>query len=230
VRFEGYKNKGEGKMKVCEIFSSIQGEGVTCGRPAVFLRLAGCNLNCKWCDTKYHIHGKDLTSSQVISSIKKFNISHLVVTGGEPLLQQRELINLAHNLSDFIIEIETNSTIMPDTLLRDYVNYWNVSPKLSNSGDSPDYLYTHWEIVNFFKENKNSIFKFVVEKEKDLEEIIQFEKVFNIPKEKIFLMPQARTKYELSKNIPKVAKWALENKFNLSNRMQVQIWGTKRGV
>ena len=72
-----------------EIFYSLQGEGTRCGTPAVFLRLAGCNLACKWCDTK-HSWGNGILCSvrDIAAHIRDYECGALVITGGEPLLQQ----------------------------------------------------------------------------------------------------------------------------------------------
>jgi len=86
-----------------EIFHSLQGEGPTIGTATVFLRLATCNLACTWCDTKYtwdwdHYRYDDevisMETSSVRDSILAFDCPHLVITGGEPLLQQRDLTGL----------------------------------------------------------------------------------------------------------------------------------------
>ncbi len=107
-----------------EIFHSIQGEGVHAGRPAVFLRLAHCNLACVWCDTRYtwdwehYDQRKEVESVSVDEAeeeIRRFDCRNLVVTGGEPLIQQRALAPLLERLksSGFWIEVETNGTIVP---------------------------------------------------------------------------------------------------------------------
>ena len=90
-----------------EIFLSIQGEGASLGTQSVFLRLALCNLACIWCDTKYtwdwhnydyHREAMELTQQQVEESITKYPCHHLVITGGEPLLQKRALEPLVRSL------------------------------------------------------------------------------------------------------------------------------------
>ena len=86
-------------MLINEIFYSIQGEGRSAGKPAVFLRLSGCNLKCRWCDTKYAWKkGEEMTTGQIIQKIKKYPCKHLVVTGGEPMLQQEGLEELLKKL------------------------------------------------------------------------------------------------------------------------------------
>ena len=129
-----------------EIFHSIQGEGVYAGRPAVFLRLAFCNLACVWCDTRFtwdwehYDQRKEITAlslDEAEEAIRRYRCRNLVVTGGEPLVQQRSLAPLLERLKGggFWIEVETNGTIAPGKKLLGVVDHWSVSPKLENSGN-----------------------------------------------------------------------------------------------
>src|SRR5450432_1912642 len=112
------------ELKVSEIFESLQGEGASVGAPTVFVRLAQCNLHCTWCDTKYtwdfeHYRYEDEVHEQSVDAVAQIvNASttrRLVLTGGEPLLQQRALQALWGALaSDIAVEVETNGTIAPD--------------------------------------------------------------------------------------------------------------------
>ncbi len=112
-------------MDVSEIFYSVQGEGVNAGLPSVFLRLAVCNLQCSWCDTKYtwdwkqYDYNKEvhkMNAEQIKEQILKYGCRHIVITGGEPMLQQEELAGLLVSLKKvgFEAEIETNGTILPN--------------------------------------------------------------------------------------------------------------------
>ena len=103
-------------MRVSEVFSSLQGEGRNQGRPTVFLRLAGCNLACAWCDTAYAREGgTEMAHDAVLAAVRKTAgpCRRLCVTGGEPLLQQDALVPLAAALASegYTVEIETNGTI-----------------------------------------------------------------------------------------------------------------------
>src|SRR6185436_10838972 len=108
-------------LRISEIFESVQGEGASAGEPSVFLRLSTCNLRCTWCDTKYtwdwtafryedevHPMNVDEVRKRIVQSAS----GRLIVTGGEPLLQRRELEALLAELpEDLYVEFETNGTL-----------------------------------------------------------------------------------------------------------------------
>jgi 7-carboxy-7-deazaguanine synthase len=103
-------------MRVAEVFPSLQGEGRNQGRPTVFLRLAGCNLACAWCDTAYAREGgAEMAADAVVAAVRETagSCRRLCVTGGEPLLQQEALVPVVAALAfeGYDVEIETNGTI-----------------------------------------------------------------------------------------------------------------------
>jgi 7-carboxy-7-deazaguanine synthase len=116
-----------GQMRLIEIFYSIQGEGPAMGRPATFVRLAGCNLSCQGCDTDLK-PGQEVSLPDVLKSIQG---KRVVITGGEPTLQMgelTELISLLHS-NGMEIHIETNGTNpIPEAIL-EKIHYAVVSPK-----------------------------------------------------------------------------------------------------
>ena len=137
-----------------EIFASLQGEGASMGRPVAFVRLSRCNLACVWCDTAYtwrftgdnRPHRDNITfdrkANQVTLSaedtaqrIAALGQKRLVITGGEPLLQAPALAEMLAHLPDIAVEIETNGTVAPPPRLDVRVDQYNVSPKLSHSGN-----------------------------------------------------------------------------------------------
>ena len=225
-------------MKVSEIFSSIQGEGPHAGKPSVFLRTALCNLKCVWCDTKYtwdwdnydyskEVH--ELPIEKVIEKIKEFEPKHLVITGGEPLIQQNDIASLLSKLGDdYFVEVETDCTIIPNSAMLEHVNHWNVSPKTSNSGNSREAREIP-QCYDFFVKSENSVFKFVIENETDLVEIDELITKYSIPKNKILLMPQASTKDELNLKKEEIEKIAIAKGLLFSSRLQVERWGNQRG-
>lgn len=101
-------------MKIADIFTSLQGEGKNQGRPCLFIRLAGCNLNCRWCDTpESRTGGREMSVRDLLDSVQNSGQSHLCITGGEPLLQAEDLMCLLSSLHErgFLVDIETNGTI-----------------------------------------------------------------------------------------------------------------------
>lgn len=101
-------------MKISEIFASLQGEGRYVGAPQVFVRVAGCNLDCSWCDTRYAREGGvELSVGEIMDKVRSYGIPLVCVTGGEPLMQPEELKELIAELKKeghFVI-LETNGTL-----------------------------------------------------------------------------------------------------------------------
>ena len=225
-------------MQVNEIFKSIQGEGPNFGKPAIFLRTAQCNLKCTWCDTKYtwdwknydfQKEVKEMTIDEVKDAILDLEVKHLVITGGEPLLQQDDLADLLSFLKpDFYVEVETNCTILPNKMLTDLIDQWNVSPKTKNSGN-PLELCENNECYYFFANQENCFFKYVVENESDIPEIKKFVTKYNIPENRVQLMTQASTKEEISMKEKSISELAKLHNFSFSPRLHVAMWGSQRG-
>ncbi|MEK9727896.1 MAG: 7-carboxy-7-deazaguanine synthase QueE [Candidatus Margulisiibacteriota bacterium] len=230
-------------IRVSEIFYSVQGEGVTVGVPAIFIRLQGCNLDCgsrggAWvCDTEaVWKRGEKRLISELAETIQvDFNEAlrngaHVVITGGEPLLQQDAVIELLHQFNNkWPIEIETNGTILPHDPLKKRINYWNVSPKLSNSGEAFDKRVQ--PSLDWFSEQPNAIFKFVVNNENDINEIeSSFKWVKQLPIRQKFLMPAADNRIELHQKYESIISLAKSNGYSLSQRLHLTVWDQKTGI
>lgn len=236
-----------------ETFHSIQGEGRNLGQEVVFCRLSECNLNCGFCDTpnswcytqnKADNHEDsivydraenqtEVSIDDLVDTIKNYNEPHIVITGGEPLLQQRTLPNFIKKLRDenpdFYVEIETNGTIYPNDEMAELVNQWNVSPKLSNSGELQKRRIKA-KALQKFTELPNADFKFVVSNEEDIEEILTLLDEYEVPADRVFLMPLGRTREELAETEPLVKELAETLNMNFSTREHINRWGDKRGV
>lgn len=229
------------------------------GVPAVFLRLGGCNLLCggkgtqtdkqlhdgaTWrCDTievwQKHIKLSVSEVAQMFNS-KLFTErlrkgAHLVVTGGEPLVQQPQLAELFLELAvkygvSCFVEVETNGTVPLESQFMGWINQWNISPKLSNSG-MPEKLRIVPDVIWQLRKMPRSYFKFVISCDADMQETIDtFINPFRINPRQVYLMPAAESQEELAERLPMVAKWAKYLGANLSNRMHIQIWNKKTGV
>jgi 7-carboxy-7-deazaguanine synthase len=102
-----------GRLRITEIFHSLQGEARDVGRPTVFVRLTGCPLRCVWCDTEYAFHGGDWRDiAGIVAEVAAYGARHVCVTGGEPLAQKRCLA-LLEALCDagFDVSLETSGAI-----------------------------------------------------------------------------------------------------------------------
>jgi 7-carboxy-7-deazaguanine synthase len=222
-----------------EIFYSVQGEGVNIGKPAVFLRLGLCNLKCIWCDTKYAWDWKtydpkeqliEMPIGGVEQEILRYNRKYLVVTGGEPLLQQNQLIPLLENLESkgVFMEIETNGTILPNQDLLNLIDHWSVSPKLQNSGNSQS-LREVPECYRLFATITAGHFKYVIRSEDDFKEVQTLADKYDLVPEKIILMPEAQSREDLLSK----SKWLVElckaQGYVFSTRLHILLWGNERG-
>lgn len=223
-----------------EIFSSLQGEGPSIGTASVFLRLALCNLACTWCDTKYTWNWQrydyksevvELAIGQVEQAILGHGCRHLVITGGEPLLQQRTLSPLVRSLKQrgFFFEVETNGTISPDSRLESDIDQWNVSPKLSNSGNAIERREIH-DALDHFVSLENSYYKFVIVQPSDMDEVRTVVEKYRIPKDRVLLMPEGRSPAALQKRAGWLSRICIEEGFRFTPRLHILLWGDKRGT
>ncbi|MDB4618131.1 7-carboxy-7-deazaguanine synthase QueE [Akkermansiaceae bacterium] len=231
-----------------EIFHTLQGEGPTIGAPAVFVRLSQCNLHCVWCDTPYTWNWEktpwkhdddrkfskaeqilELSAEELAPKIRSYHCDRLVITGGEPLLQQAALPSLIRLLKDSPkIEIETNGTQLPLDELDRLVTAYNVSPKLANSGMEESLRWKD-EPLKFFAESEKATFKFVVVTEADLTEIRELQSRFAIPASKIFLMPEGRSPSEMQRKSHWLADLCRDEGYRFTPRLHVLLWGDERG-
>ena len=240
-----------------EIFHTIQGEGVSVGCPAVFVRASRCNLHCVWCDTDhtwnfegtpwphekdavpgYAKHRKkdvtfEITPQDATRRILSFKCPRVVITGGEPLLQQEELLEMIRHIRaempDCVFEVETNGTRIPSPAFAEAVDQFNVSPKLSNSG-MPETLRLLPKALRHFADSPKSWFKFVVSSAADLTEIRDLQLSHAIPRQRILLMPEGRTSAELDKTAPWLAETCRDEGYRFCDRLHVRLWGDRRGV
>ena len=158
-------------MKVCEIFKSIEGEGLRTGQAAIFVRLHGCNLRCCYCDSMYAVEGSDYTQmnvAQVMDAIEAFRsesgVKCVTLTGGEPLIHEG-VEELLAKLRDegFEVNIETNGTI--PCKWRNANLFYTMDWKCASSGMS-----AKMKMDNIATLGKGDVLKFVVGSEDDLKE------------------------------------------------------------
>ncbi len=231
------------KFLLSELFVSLQGEGVSTGFPAAFVRLGNCNLTCSYCDTAYtwddsrfdlHEELRVMGVSEVAEWISQNAPGRVILTGGEPLLQQNKLERLfaavdALTPSPIFFEVETNGTVPPSPVLRKRINQWNVSPKLSSSGETEDRRLI-LGVLQEFASLAHASFKFVVGEERELAELEEVIRRFDLPRDRVLLMPEARTKEQLRNRGPQVASWASRERYRYSNRLHLELYDGRRGT
>lgn len=219
-------------MKVNEIFQGFQGEGKTVGQNAVFLRLSGCTLKCKWCDTKYHKDGKVMPIEEVAEEILKYNTANLIITGGEPLLWQDDIVELIDMLARervrYNVTIETNGTVIPKRKLLERVALFSCSPKLANSGNKMEDR-IKFDALESLSLAYNSTFKFVVQDKANLDEVKFLEAQIPLRKEDIYLMKEGQTR-KSQMEVEKVLDLCVQEGYNFSPRTHIIFFNDKRGV
>ena len=222
-----------------EIFHTLQGEGTMAGTPAVFLRLAQCNLACTWCDTKYtwdwkhYVYNKEvveLSPEDVEREVLRFGCSHLVVTGGEPMVQQEQIAGLVGTLKrrGITFEVETNGTIAPTPQMASYIDQWNISPKLATSGNTLEERYLPG-VLRSFAAMPQACFKFVVTRESDMEEVRRLMEEVAIPRDRVLLSPEGRTPSVLQERSAWLSELCIKENLRFSPRLHIYLWGDTRG-
>ena len=227
-------------MKISEIFYSIQGEGILAGVPSVFLRTSGCNLRCTWCDTPYtswNPEGDDLPLDTILADVRGRGSSHVVVTGGEPMIQQ-DIVQLTQRLKDLDlhITIETAGTVYQPVTC----DLMSISPKLANSTPTEredgrwaaqhDRLRYQPDVLKQLMAEYPYQLKFVVSDPSDLAEIETVLKETGADRSRVVLMPEGTSSETLSER----ARWLVEickrERFRYGPRLHIDIYGNQRGV
>ena len=223
-------------LVVSEVFGPTwQGEGPSLGRTAAFVRLGRCNLACTWCDTPYtwdwsrfdaSVELAELSVDDVVARVDAMGpVELLVVTGGEPLLQQSRLVPLlqAARGRGLRVEIETAGTLAPSAEVVELVDAFNVSPKLANSGNPVE---RRWkpEVLAALQATGKAAFKFVVRDAAELDEVAAFGVA------PVWVMPEGTDAETLTRRMRELAEPVLARGWNLSPRLHVHLWGDRRGV
>ena len=225
-------------IKVCELFRSVQGEGVLSGVPSYFIRLYGCNLNCVWCDTKYSWirqsraeQGKDyflMTEEEVANTLPLGDLAVPLVsiTGGEPLLQNLDQLVLMAKKYSHRVLVETNGTIRPSYTLLENVDIWSVSPKLSNAGFVRDFG------LEWLQDTKSFYIKLVITNPReDLVEAKTLCQKLGLRRGDVFVQPDGN-RPDYSEALACLIEQNLHGGFGFRVGLQLQrvVWGHKRGT
>ena len=220
-----------GYMRISEMFRSIQGEGLLAGVVSGFIRTAGCNLRCGWCDTPYALaaeEGREVELAAIMGQVRAWECRHVVVTGGEPLIAV-ELPRLTAALREDgrHITVETNGLVYRPM----ECDLASLSPKLANAlPGMPFEKRINLAALREFVGRHEYQFKFVVEGEADLEEIESLRKRMpGVERERVLLMPQARSRAEYQAAAARVAQWCIERGYRFGPRVHLEIWDNLKG-
>lgn len=229
---------GVATLVVSEVFGpTLQGEGPSAGQAAGFVRLGRCNLACQWCDTPYtwdwesHDPAAELTTmavDDVLARLDAMDVNLVVVTGGEPLLQQRHLPPLLEGARarGLRVEVETAGTLAP-TLDEGLVDRFNVSPKLANSGMAVERRYRP-DVLRAFQAGGRAVFKFVVAEPADLDEVDAI--VAECGLGPVWVMPEGTDAATVLARMQELAPHVVARGWNLTPRLHILLWGDRRGV
>lgn len=223
----------------------MQGEGPSIGQRCAFVRLGGCNLSCRWCDTPYTWDWTGLGDSgiaynprdelsamrpdAVLEKLLDCDVPLIVISGGEPLSQQKRLLPLVERLLNAgrRVEIETNGTVVPDAELRLPGVRFNVSPKLAHSGD-PESRRLVPEALQALGQVPGTAFKFVCKTADDLDEVASI--VDRWGTSPVWIMPEGQTAGRVRGNLAALGDAVVARGWNLTTRLHIDVWGDRRGV
>jgi len=213
-------------MKVSEIFYSLQGEGIQIGLPTIFLRLFGCDLRCSWCDTMYAVEGTDFKNidiEQVKEELYKHDCKRICITGGEPLLQEKELVILSTDLlkDGYYIVLETSGHRDPPSI------FWNKYCLISMDCKCPSSKMQHRMDFKLFEKLRNTDqLKFIIQDDRDYQ---YAKKVLNENKISANIIFQPVYNSNMNWLFEKVLNDNLKNIRTLPQLHKI-LWGETRGV
>ena len=211
------------KLKINEIFYSIQGESSYAGLPCIFIRLTYCNLRCSYCDTDYAFYnGTDMKISEIISDINKYPAELIMITGGEPLLQEN-CIHLMQELlnKNYSVMLETSGSLKLKDVPKSVIKIIDFKCPTSNMINKND-----WTIIADIQ--KEDEIKFVIANKEDYDWSKKMIKKYNLNKVCPILFSPVYNKIDMST----LADWILKDGLNVKLQMQLHkhIWGEKKGV
>lgn len=230
------------RLRAAEVFRSIQGEGGLVGVPSWFIRLSGCPLRCRWCDTPYASwspEGPHREVGELVEEAAGSGVRHVVVTGGEPLAMAG-VVELVDGLMErrLHVTVETAGAWDPEGLHCDLLS---VSPKLSGSDPPGAARALHQARRARTREVLPRLLlglrapswqvKFVCAAAEDVLEAEEFWRSVGAPSGgRVYLMPEGRTAEEVLAHARVLAPLALELGWALTPRYHVELWGNRRGV
>jgi len=228
-------------VRINEIFHSIQGEGKLAGVPSAFVRTAGCNLRCVWCDspeTSWNPVGRELSVAQIIEQVRGFPTRHAVVTGGEPMIATG-IEALTRGLRDagFHVTIETAATVFKEV----HCDLASISPKLANStppvAQAGDWSKRHdarrieIDVIRRFMSFADHQLKFVISSPDDLAEVDELlDRVGGVDLSNVLLMPEGVTAAALESRGRWLAELCIRRGMRYCPRLHIDLFGHTPGT
>jgi 7-carboxy-7-deazaguanine synthase len=233
-------------IRVCEIYESVQGEGLLTGTPSIFIRTSGCNLRCWFCDTPFASwkpEGRHLTAAEIIASLAELAPKHaelapkhVVLTGGEPMIFQ-SIGHLTHALRrhGYHLTIETAGTLWRDI----ECDLWSISPKLASSAPKP--TEGSWHTAHHRRRHRPDVvrqmmqgsyqLKFVVDNLTDAQEVVDYlDELGDYDRERVLLMPQGVDPQTLDRQAQWLIPWCQKHQFRYCPRQHIYWFGNRRGT
>ena len=257
--FSASSNRGDGRLLVSEVFTSVQGEGPHAGRPSVFVRLGVCNLSCSWCDTPYtwlytqdrlekvrqaapraelpdvpYNRENELTKHSATQLLQTV-YSHAGDSVRAVVITGGEPLLHAKPLAsvvDKLVENEFQIEFETNGTIAPVGIHRDVHFNVSpklSNSHQSESVRLNWDVLNELK-CRNSVFKFVVGDKSDLGELLQIVQRVKLSPERVFLMPQGTSSETIRERGRWLADVCVHNGFRYSHRVHVELWGDKRGV
>ncbi len=240
LRNAGQGPTAAGRLRICELYASIQGEGRLTGMPSVFVRTSGCNLRCWFCDTPFaswRPEGDYRQPEEVVEQCLEFGLDHVVLTGGEPMIFP-SVVDLCRSLKQrgWHITIETAGTVWRDVSC----DLMSISPKLYGSAPrslGPAWVRTHHaarerlDIVRRMMRTFDHQLKFVVDTPDDAQEVLQYlERLGPVDREQVLMMPQGTDAATLDRQAQWLIPWCRDHGFRFCPRAHIGWFGNRRGT
>ncbi len=215
------------RLRITEIFSSIQGESTLIGLPTTFIRLTGCPLRCNYCDTTYAFNGGEwMVFDKIYSKVKNFQHKHITVTGGEPLAQ-KNCLALLTNLCDqgYKVSLETSGAIDVKSVDPRVIKVMDIKTPSSQECEK-----TVWDNVNYLREHDQV--KFVIASQDDYAwaKNVLLDKKLDDRCEVLFSPANSVENYQ-GLEPTQLADWILQDKLEVRFQLQLHkfLWGNAPG-
>lgn len=254
---------------ITQVINTIQGEGINSGTPMTLVRFGNCNLNCSFCDTKWsnNITEKSISDSKTIDGLQFPNIINgnnrreyldyigrknylygsLLITGGEPFLNQDFIIDMVKYIKPIRIEFETNGTIFPEKIIEKLYNYqltFNISPKLNPKFYKIEKIYTFQDILNLISNIRDKYSKILnqsnhvqwkfVYSQRDEIKIKNLILDLNLMNSEVIIMPltpdiksyttESKFLEDFKENCYKTLDFCMKNNYRFSPRLQTWLF------